>query len=87
MRIEPLMAKPVFTSFAATIVPKPGSEVGWQVRPRYRAVEQTYGWMIRWKQLVSLHERHLNVSEPMIDVAMGALLLRCVPHRSCPSNH
>ena len=44
-------------------------------------VERTFGWMIRWRRLVRDYERRLDVSEAMIHVAMGALLLRRVAHR------
>jgi putative transposase len=44
-------------------------------------VERIFGWMIRWRRLVRDYERHLDVSEAMIHVAMGALLLRRIAHR------
>ena len=46
-----------------------------------KAIERTFGWMIRWRRLVRDYERRLDVSEAMIHVAMGALLLRRVAHR------
>ena len=36
--------------------------------------------MIRWRRLVRDYERPLDVSEAMIHVAIGALLLRRVAH-------
>jgi transposase len=54
---------------------------GFEVIPRRWVVERTFGWMIRWRRLVRDYERHLDVSEAMIHVAMGALLLRRVAHR------
>ena len=44
-------------------------------------VERTFGWMIRWRRLVRDYEKRLDVSEAMIHVAMGTLLLRRVAHR------
>jgi hypothetical protein len=43
-------------------------------------VERSFGWMVRWRRLVRDHERRPEVSEPMIDVAMGALLIRRVAY-------
>jgi putative transposase len=54
---------------------------GFHVLPRRWVVERTFGWMIRWRRLARDYERRLDVSEAMIHVAMGALLLRRVAHR------
>jgi transposase len=53
---------------------------GFHVLPRRRVVKRTFGWMIRWRRLVRDYERRLDVSEAMIHVGMGALLLRRVAH-------
>jgi hypothetical protein len=39
-------------------------------------VEHSFGWMIRWRRLVRDYERRIDVSESMIYVAMGGLLLK-----------
>jgi transposase len=54
---------------------------GFAVIPRRWVVERTFGWMIRWRRLVRDYEKRLDVSEAMIHVAMGSLLLRRVAHR------
>jgi transposase len=46
------------------------------VLPRRWVVERTFGWMTRWRRLVRDYERRIDVSEAMIYVAMGSLLLR-----------
>jgi len=51
------------------------------VIPRRWVVERTFGWMIRWRRLVRDYEKRLDVSEAMIHVAMGGLLLGRVAHR------
>lgn len=43
-------------------------------------VERTFGWMTRWRRLVRDYERRCDVSEAMIRVSLGALLLRRVAH-------
>jgi putative transposase len=48
--------------------------------PRRWVVERTFGWMGRWRRLVRDYEARCDVSEAMIHVGMGALLLRRVTH-------
>ena len=55
-------------------------QVGFEVIPRRWVVERTFGWMIRWRRLVRDYEKRLDVSEAMIHVAMGSLLLRRIAH-------
>jgi len=68
-------------TFAVEIVRRTDKAAGFEVIPRRWVVERTVGWMIRWRRLVRDHEKRLDVSEAMIHVAMGALLLRRVAHR------
>jgi len=37
--------------------------------------------MIRWRRLMRDYEAHLDVSDAMIHVAMGSLLLRRLDHQ------
>ena len=37
-------------------------------------------WLTRWRRLVRDYEQRLDVSEAMIHVAMGSLLLRRISH-------
>jgi putative transposase len=53
---------------------------GFNVLPRRWVVERTFGWMTRWRRLVRDYEAPIDVSEAMIHVAMGGLLLRRISH-------
>ena len=53
---------------------------GFSVLPRRWVVERTFGWMTRWRRLVRDYEARIDVSEAMIHVAMGGLLLRRISH-------
>jgi len=50
------------------------------VLPRRWVVERTFGWMTRWRRLVRDYEARIDVSEAMIHLAMGGLLLRRISH-------
>lgn len=43
-------------------------------------VERTFGWMTRWRRLVRNYEARIDVSEAMIHVPMGSLLLCRISH-------
>ena len=75
-----LLDKAAFLDFVIEIVRRSDPK-GFHVLPRRWVVERTFGWMIRWRRLVRDYERRLDVSEAMIHVSMGALLLRRVAHR------
>jgi transposase len=75
-----LMDKAAFLDFVVEIVRRPGPNGGFTVLPRRWVVERTFAWIIRWRRFVRDYERRLDVSEAMIHVAMGALLLRGVAH-------
>jgi len=76
-----LMDKAAFLDFVVEIVRRSDTAAGFEVIPRRWVVERTFGWMVRWRRLIRDYERRLDVSEAMIDVAMGALLLQRVAHR------
>ena len=57
-----------------------GGAVGFKVLPRRWVVERTFGWMTRWRRLVRDYEERIDVSEAMIHVALGSLLLRRIAH-------
>jgi transposase len=76
-----LMDKAAFLDFVVAIVRRPDAAKGFEVAPRRWVVERTFGWMIRWRRLVRDDEKRLDVSEAMVHVAMGALLLRRLAHR------
>ena len=76
-----LMDKAAFLDFVIEIVRRSDKQIGFEVIPRRWVVERTFGWMIRWRRLVRDYEKRLDVSEAMIHVAMGSLLLRRIAHR------
>jgi transposase len=39
-------------------------------------VERSFGWLTRYRRLVRDYERRLDVSEAMIYLTMGSLLVR-----------
>ena len=71
-----LMDKAAFLDFVIEIVRKMEGQQGFEVLPRRWVVERTFGWMMRWRRLVRDYEQRIDVSEAMIQVAMGSLLLR-----------
>jgi transposase len=75
-----LMDRAASCDFVIKVVRRTDSDPGFKVIPRRWVVERTFGWMVRWRRLVRDYERCLDVSEAMIHVAMGALLLRRIAH-------
>ncbi|MGX5829257.1 transposase [Mesorhizobium sp. 43Arga] len=69
-----------YLDFIIEIVRRTDKEPGFKVLPRRWVVERTFGWMTRWRRLVRDYETRLDVSEAMIHVAMGSLLLRRIAH-------
>ena len=74
------MSAAAYRDFVVEIVRKLADQKSFQVLPRRWVVERTFGWMTRWCRLVRDYERRCDVSEAMIRVGMGALLLRRVAH-------
>jgi len=75
-----LMDKAAFLDFVVEIVRKMEKQKGFEVLPRRWVVERTFAWMTRWRRLVRDYEQRIDVSEAMIHVAMGSLLLRRISH-------
>ena len=75
-----LMDKAAFLDFVVEIVRRLDDEPGFKVVPRRWVVERTFGWLTRWRRLVRDYEQRIDVSEAMIHVAMGSLLLRRITH-------
>jgi len=75
-----LMDKAAFLDFVLEVVRRIDHEPGFKVLPRRWVVERTFGWMTRWRRLVRDYEQRIDVSEAMIHVAMGSLLLRRISH-------
>jgi transposase len=76
-----LASQAAFRDFVVEVVRKLADQQGFQPLPRRWVVERTFGWMTRWRRLVRDHEARLDVSEAMIHVGLGSLLLRRVSHR------
>jgi transposase len=76
-----LLDKAALEDFVVEIVRRCDAEPGFKVLPRRWVVERTFGWMTRWRRLVRDYEARLDVSEAMIHVAMGSLLLRRIAHQ------
>ena len=77
---DQLMDKAAFLDFVVEIVRRLDNEPGFKVVPRRWVVERTFGWLTRWRRLVRDYEQRIDVSEAMIHVAMGSLLLRRITH-------
>jgi transposase len=75
-----LMSRAAYRDFVVEVVRKLAGQQGFQPLPRRWVVERTFGWMMRWRRLVRDHEQRCDVSEAMIHVSMGALLLRRTTH-------
>ena len=75
-----LIDKAAFHDFVVEVIRRIDREPGFKVLPRRWVVERTFGWMTRWRRLVRDYEQRLDVSEAMIHVAMGGLLLRRISH-------
>ena len=75
-----LMSKAAYRDFVVEVVRKLAGQQGFQPLPRRWVVERTFGWMMRWRRLVRDHEQRCDVSEAMIHVSMGSLLLRRTAH-------
>ena len=71
-----LMDKAQMLDFTVQVVRRHEGQVGFQVLPRRWVVERTFGWMIRHRRLVRDDEQRLDVSEAMIHIALGSLMLR-----------
>jgi transposase len=62
------------------VVRKLSDQPGFQVLPRRWVAERSFGWMMRWRRLVRDYEKRCDVSQAMIFVSMGSLLLRRIAH-------
>lgn len=75
-----LMDKATFLDFTVEIIRRSETAKGFEILPRRWVVEQTFGWMIRWRRLVKDYEQRIDVAEAMIHIAMGSLMLRRNAH-------
>jgi transposase len=75
-----LMDKAAFLDFVIEVVRRADAEPGFKVLPRRWVVERSFGWMTRWRRLVRDYEQRIDVSEAMVFLAMGGILLRRIAH-------
>jgi putative transposase len=69
------------------VVREPGSK-GFQVQPRRWVVERSFAWLGRNRRLAKDHERRVQTSETLIEVAATRLLLRRLAgHLTSPADH
>jgi len=74
------MDKAANLDFVVKIIKRIEAEPGFKVLPRRWLVERTFGWLTRWHRLVHDYEARIDISEAMIHLAMGSLLLRRIAH-------
>ncbi len=70
-----LMDKAAFLDFTVEVVRRLQGLQGFAVQPRRWVVERTFAWLMRYRRLVRDYEQRIDVSENMIYLAMGSLLL------------
>jgi putative transposase len=75
-----LMDKAAFLGFVIEVVRRLADQPSFTVLPRRWVVERTLGWMVRWRRLVRGYEQRIDVSEAMIHIALGGLMLRRISH-------
>lgn len=75
-----LMDKATFLDFTVEVIGRSDTAKGFEILPRRRVVERTFGWMIRWRRLVKDYEQRIDVAEAVIHIAMGSLILRRNAH-------
>lgn len=75
-----LIHKATFLKFVIEVVRRIDSQSGFTPLPHRWVVERTFAWLTRWRRLVRHYEQRLDVSEAMIHVALGSLLLRRISH-------
>ncbi len=71
-----LMGKAAFLDFTVEVVQRLQGQQGFAaVQPRRWVVERTFAWLLRWRRLVKDYEQRIDVSQNMIYLAMGTILL------------
>jgi len=73
-----LLDTAAFLDFVVEIVRR--TDTDFKILPRRWVVERSFGWLTRYRRLVRDYEARLDVSEAMIHIAMGNLLLRRLTH-------
>ena len=68
---------------ALIIVHRAAGATGFVVQPHRWVVEQTLGWLGRWRRLSKDYEALPEVSEAMVTLAMIRLMLHRPAHPNC----
>lgn len=76
-----LMDKAAFLDFTVDVARRLQGQQGFAVQPRRWVAERTFAWLLRWRRLVRDDEKRVDVSQNMIYLAMGALLLHRISFR------
>jgi transposase len=71
-----LLDKAAMLEFVVEVVRKIQEQHEFIPLRRRWVVERSFGWMMNWRRLVRDYEQRVDVSETVIYVAMGSLLLR-----------
>lgn len=71
-----LMDKAALLDFVVEVVRKVPQQHEFIALPRRWVVERSFGWMTKWRRLVRDYEKRVDVSEQLIYVAMGSLILQ-----------
>lgn len=79
-RARRLMDAATYHDFILKIIRHADEEPGFKVLPRRLGPRRIFVWMARWKRLVCDYEQRIDVSDAMIHVALGSLMLRRIVH-------
>jgi transposase len=69
------MDKAAFLDFTVEVVRRLKAQQGFAVQPRRWVVERTFAWLLRWRRLVRDYEQRIDVSQNMMYIAMGSMLM------------
>lgn len=69
------MGKVAFLEFTVEVVRRLEGQHGFVVQPRRWVVERTFAWLLRWRRLMRDYEQRIDVSQNMIYIAMGSMLM------------
>jgi transposase len=72
---RPLMDKAAFLDFTVEVVRRLQGQSGFAVQPRRWVVERSFAWLLRWRRLVRDYEQRIDVSQNMMYIAMGSMLM------------
>lgn len=75
------MDKVAFLDFTVEVVRRLQGQHGFAVQPRRWVVERTFAWLLRWRRLVRDYEQRIDVSQNMMYIAMGSMLMHRISFR------